>query len=116
MDLFHRLKEEFIQCCAKLQYFSNILNRDKCDIRKRWCLLNETLIRNVKKRPTHKFSFDNIMTNDHVIIANKFNRLFINIGNSLADKIQTAIRFHSYLNHPTNCFFLVLTYYRSQYI
>ena len=45
------------------------------------------------------------MTTDPVIIANKFNEYFINIGNSLADKIPTAEPFHFYLNHPTNVFF-----------
>ena len=45
------------------------------------------------------------MTTDPVIIANKFNEYFINIGNSLADKIPTAEPFHSYLDHPTNCVF-----------
>ena len=56
------------------------------------------------------------MTTDPVIIANKFNEYFINIGNSLADKIPAAEPFHSYLNHPTNCVFYVSTYYRSQNI
>ena len=114
MDLYHRLKEEFKQYRAKLrksireakrQYFSNIFNRHKSDMRKTWCLLNETLNRNVKKQPTHEFLVDNIMTTDPVIIANKFNEYFINIGNSLADKIPMAEPFHSYLNHPTNCVF-----------
>ena len=114
MDLYHRLKEEFKQYRAKLrksireakgQYFRNIFNRHKSDIRKTWCLLNETLNRNVKKQPTHEFLVDNIMTTDPVIIANKFNEYFINIGNSLADKIPMAEPFHSYLNHPTNCVF-----------
>ena len=45
------------------------------------------------------------MTTDPVIIDNKFNEYFINIGNSLADKIPTAEPFHSYLKHPTNCVF-----------
>ena len=45
------------------------------------------------------------MTTDPVVIANKFNEYFINIGNSLADKIPTAEPFHSYLDHPTNCVF-----------
>ena len=114
MDLYHRLKEEFKQYRAKLQksireakrqYFSNIFNRHKSDIRKTWCLLNETLNRNVKKQPTHEFLVDNIMTTDPVIIANKFNEYFINIGNSLADKIPTAEPFHSYLKYPTNYVF-----------
>ena len=39
------------------------------------------------------------------IIANKFNEYFINIGNSLADKIPMAELIHSYLNHSTNCVF-----------
>ena len=81
------------------------MNRHKSDIRKTWCLLNETLNRNVKKQPIHEFLVDNIMTTDPVIIANKFNEYFINIGNSLADKIPTAEPFHSYLDHPTNCVF-----------
>ena len=114
IDLYHRLKEEFKQYRAKLrksiretkrQYFSNIFNRHKSDIRKTWCLLNETLNRNVKKQPTHEFLVDNRMTTDPVIIANKFNEYFINIGNSLADKIPKAEPFHSYLNHPTNYVF-----------
>ena len=114
IDLYHRLKEEFKQYRAKLrksireakrQYFNNIFNRHKSDIRKTWCLLNETLNSNVKKQPTHEFLVDTIMTTDPVIIANKFNEYFINIGNSLADKIPTAEPFHSYLNHPTNCVF-----------
>ena len=64
MDLYHRLKEEFKQYRAKLQksireakrqYFSNIFNRHKSDIRKTWCLLNETLNRNVKCDPPMNF-------------------------------------------------------------
>ena len=114
MDLYHRLKEEFKQYRAKLrksireakqQYFISLLNRHKSDIRKTWCLLNETLNRNVKNQPIHEFLVDKIMTTDPVIIANKFKEYFINIGNSLADKIPTAEHFHSYLNRPTNCFF-----------
>ena len=58
----------------------------------------------MKKQPIHDFLVDNIMT-DPVIIANKFNEYYINIGNSLADKIPTAEPFHSYLDHPTNCVF-----------
>ena len=59
----------------------------------------------MKKQPFHEFLVDN-MTTDPVIIANKFNEYFINISNSLADKIPTAEPFNSYLNHPTNCVFL----------
>ena len=112
MDLYHRLKEEFKQYRAKLrksireakrQYFSNIFNRQKSDIRKTWFLLNETLTRNLKN--LNEFLVDNIMTTDPVIIANKFNEYFINFGNSLADKIPMAEPFHSYLNHPTSCVF-----------
>ena len=114
MDLYHRLKEEFKQYRAKLrksireakrQYFISIFNRHKSDTRKTWCLLNDTLNRNVKKQPIHEFLVDNIMTTDPVIIAIKFNEYVINIGNSLADKIPTAEHFHSYLNRPTNCVF-----------
>ena len=64
------------------QYYISIFNRHKNYIRKTWCLLNETLNRNIKKQPTHEFLVDNILTTDPVIIANKFNEFFNNIGNS----------------------------------
>ena len=125
MDLYHRFKEEFKQYRAKLrksiregkrQYFISLFIRQKSNIGKTWCLLNETLNRNVKKQPIHEFLVDNGMTTDPVIIANKFSEYFINIGNSLADKIPTAEPFHSYLNHSTKCVFFVSTYYRRQNI
>ena len=106
MDLYHRLKEEFKQYRAELrksireakrQYFISIFSRHKSDIRKTWCLLNKTLNRNVKKQPIHEFLVDNVMTTDPVIIANTCNEYFINIGNSLADKIPTAEPLHPYL-------------------
>ena len=80
----------------KTAIFIRIFNRHKSDIRKTWCLLNETLNRNVKKQPIHEILVDNIMTTDPVFIANKFNKYFINIGNSLAVKIPTAEPFHSF--------------------
>ena len=47
------------------------------------------------------------MITDPVIIANKFKEYFINIGNSLADKIPMAEPFHFCLNRSTHCVFFL---------
>ena len=45
------------------------------------------------------------MISDPIIIANKFNQYFANIGSTLADKIPSATHFNSYLSNPVDSVF-----------
>ena len=112
--LYDRLKTEFkdyraslrkIIRKAKRDYYTHIFNRHKNDIKKTWSLINETLNRNLKKQSTHEFLINDEMISDPIIIANKFNQYFAHIGSTLADKIQSAPHFNSYLSNPVDSVF-----------
>ena len=53
---------------------------------------------NVHTWSTYLFSLNNQLVSDPVVIANSFNDYFVSIGRKLADKIQPAQHFSSYLN------------------
>ena len=87
--MYERLKNEFKEYRASLRkiirkakhdYYTNIFNRHKNDIKKTWLLINETLNRNLKKQSTHEFLIIGKMISDPIIIANKFNQYFAHIG------------------------------------
>ena len=112
--LYDRLKTEFKDYRASLRkiirkaqrdYYTQIFNRHKNDIKKTWSLINETLNRNLKKQSTHEFLINDEMISDPIIIANKFNQYFAHIGSTLADKIPSAPHFNSYLSNPVDSVF-----------
>ena len=74
-------------------YLLNIKN----DIKKTWKILNETLNRNTKEQIRQKFSINNQLVSDPEVIANSFNEYFASIGRKLAENIQPAQHFSSYL-------------------
>ena len=83
---------------AKRTYFEHIFIQHKNDIKKTWKILNETLSRNTKKQIRQEFSINNQLVSDPEVIANSFNEYFVSIGRKLAEKIQPAQHFSSYLN------------------
>ena len=107
--LYERLKNEFKEYRASLRktirkakrdFYTHISNRHKNDIKKTWSLINETLNRNLRKQSTNEFLVGDQMLSDPLVIANKFNEYFADIGSILADKIPPAPHFNNYLNNP----------------
>ena len=121
VELFNRRKEEFKLYRthlrksirnAKRTYFEHIFTQNKNDIKKTWKILNETLSRNTKiqirqkKTKKHEeFSINNQLVSDPEVIANSCNEYFVSIGRKLAEKIQPAQHFSSYLNVPSETVF-----------
>ena len=107
VELFNRRKEEFKMYRtnlrksirnAKRTCFEHIFTQHKNNIKKTWKILNETLSRNTKKQIRQEFSINNQLVSDPEVIANSFNEYFVSIGRKLAEKIQPAQHFSSYLN------------------
>ena len=114
VELFNRRKEEFKLYRTNLRksirntkrtYFEHIFTQNKNDIKKTWKILNETLSRNTKKQIRQEFSINNQLVSDPEVIANSFNEYFVSIGRKLAEKIQPAQHFSSYLNVPSETVF-----------
>ena len=75
--LYERLKTEFKEYRAGLRtpikkakrdFYIHIYNRHKNDIKKTWSLINETLIRNLRKQSTYKFLVDDQMISNPMTI------------------------------------------------
>ena len=114
VELFNRRKEEFKLYRtnlrksirnAKRTYFEHIFTQNKNDIKKTWKILNETLSRNTKIQIRQEFSINNQLVSDPEVIANSCNEYFVSIGRKLAEKIQPAQHFSSYLNVPSETVF-----------
>ena len=91
---------------TKNRYFNRNFTAYKCDIKKTWLVINDTLRRNKNKRdlPT-TFNYNGLVLSDPKEIANSFNIYFASIGDKLSSEIKTPtnnnINFTSYLKNPT---------------
>ena len=91
---------------TKKRYFNRIFAAYKCDIKKTWLVINDTLSRNKNKCDLPAtFNYNGLVLSDPIEIANSFNVYFASIGDNLASEIKTPtnknINFTSYLKNPT---------------
>ena len=91
---------------TKKRYFNRIFTAYKCDIKKTWLVIHDTLSRNKNKCDLPAtFNYNGLVLSDPIEIANSFNVYFASIGNKLASEIKTPtnknINFTSYLKNPT---------------
>jgi len=96
---------------SKQNYFGNLLNEYKHDIRKTWNVLNTIIGRNNDKSSiSDNFIIDNISINDPSKIADCFCHYFTNVGKTLAANIpKVSINPHTYLSkqkHVKNSIYL----------
>ena len=97
---FHNILRQSIKE-AKRIYFVRTFERFKYDIKQTWSTINETLHRKKKKSLPSVFSHNGKMLRDSVEIANSFNQYFIDIGPSLANRIDSNRHFRDYLRTPS---------------
>ena len=70
---------------AKKKYYHNCFNKFKCDMKKTWSTINEVLNKTkMKKDFPDYFEINGMNVSNKKIIANEFNKYFIDIGPSLA--------------------------------
>ena len=97
---FHNILRQSIKE-AKRIYFVRTFERFKYDIKQTWSTINETLQRKKKKSLPSVFSHNGKMLRDSVEIANSFNQYFIDVGPSLANRIDSNHHFRDYLRTPS---------------
>ena len=96
----YRNKLNHIIKLAEKHYYKDKFELYKNDLKKSWGLI-KTIIGKQKSRPQpcKQFQINDTMTDDPMLITNKFNDYFVNIGNSLANKIKsTGDHFSKYLS------------------
>jgi hypothetical protein len=95
-----------LRLCEK-NYYSDMLENNKKDMKKTWNIINE-LIHKRKKKSSNlpaQFLRNNAIIKGNLNIANGFNDYFINVGPNLADKITNdnpSIKFSHYMDDNIN--------------
>lgn len=87
---------------AKKNYYSNLFIRYKHDVKKTWSVIKETLNRGNHTALPQFFLHNGKILKDQCEIANSFNSYFINIGNNLAENIQSDVQYSTYLDTNAN--------------
>ena len=76
------------------------MTEHKSDLKKSWNILRKVINKNKGKTTVTKFKFNDTVTEDKQLIADKFNEYFINVGPSLAKDIpKNQFTPHKYLNN-----------------
>ena len=77
----------------KKRYFNRIFTAYKCDIKKTWLVINDTLSRNKNKCDLPAtFNYNGLVLSDPIEIANSFNVYFASIGDKLASEIKNSYK------------------------
>jgi len=83
---------------AKINYYKSSFQKYKNDMKSTWNIIKEIINKsNSKSDYPEKFIINDLEVNDPKIIADGFNKFFIDIGPKLAGKIRTASNFEQYL-------------------
>ena len=84
---------------VKSQYYKDKLNKFKGDVKGTWKMLNELLNKKKRDQPmVSSFMNENKCIDNKKEISNEFNKFFIKIGPTMAEKIPRNVRKH-YLDY-----------------
>ena len=84
----YRNKLKTILKKSEKQHYSDLLAANKSNIKKTWQIIKSIVNKNKMKKINSKFKLpDGSVTENKLLISNKFNDFFINIGPNLAKKI-----------------------------
>ena len=93
----YRNKLKHILQKAEKDHYACLLESYKSNMRKTWGVLKEIINKNKIRKAQAQFKLnDGSTTSDKLIISEKFNEFFINIGPTLANKIPKQTRNHSF--------------------
>lgn len=89
IDQYRKYKNKLnhIMRIAEKQYYKNLLDTNKNDLKKTWKILNKIINKNKKATFQSRFKKGDTYLTEPEDIANGFNNYFANIGKSLAEKI-----------------------------
>ena len=107
LQTYNRILRQSIRKAKKMYYFK-CFEKFKNDMKNTWCTIKEVINKTKNKHdfPNH-FLIDDVNVSDPLMIANKFNEFFVNIGPKLADGIISPLNtnFKDYLTSECNTSF-----------
>ena len=93
----YRNKLKHILLKAEKDHYASLLESYKSNMKKTWGILKEIINKNKVRKIQEQFKLsDGSVTSNKLIISEKFNEFFINIGPTLAKKIPHQSRNHSF--------------------
>ena len=87
---------------AKKEYFDRVFVAYKCDMKKTWQVISETLNRNKKHEMPSLFTHEGRDLAGSTEIANAFNTYFANIGKNLSSQIDQNVDDADYKQYLTS--------------
>ena len=72
---------------AEKQYFHDLLEANKMNLKKSWSIIKNVINKKQHSQTSSEFNVNGVITSDHKVVADAFNRFFTNIGKHLSDKI-----------------------------
>ncbi len=88
---------------AEIEYYSNQLEMNKCDIVKTWKTMKTIIGKNCDNtKKKLNFVINNEIISDNDIVASEFNHFFVSIGPELASCISCTVNPLSYVNYVQN--------------
>ena len=105
----YRNKLRHILLQQEKNYYAELLKANRSNMKKTWSILKSVVNKGIKRQVQAKFKMnDGSITNDKVLISEKFNDFFTGVGPSLAKKIPTQVisPLHYMGNRVQNSIFL----------
>ena len=102
LQTYNRILKQNIRL-AKKSYYDDCFDKFRNDIKKTWLTIKEILQKSNKTKSfPNSFMINNTNIRDPHVIANEFNKYFVNIGPNLAENILPPINksFTDYLQSP----------------
>ena len=93
---------------AEREHYDLTFKRNKNNLKQTWRIIKTALNRNKQSQIAQEFKVDGKLVDDKSIIANKFNKYFLNIGPNLARNIpHSSCTYESFIQNPnSNSIFL----------
>ena len=88
---------------GKRVYHFNLFSKYKEDVKKTWSIITDTLAKTSSQNINCEFEVDNRTNTDPAESANKFNKYFVAIGQSLSHYTQPDKSYNEYLSNWPNC-------------
>ena len=104
----YRNKLNHILRSAERKYYQDLLIEHKTNVKKSWQIIKGIINKRKYRLNNTKFKHNGAIIEDGKLVADKFNKYFVNVGESLAKSIpQSKRKPDEYINFKTSeCFYL----------
>ena len=85
-----RMRFNYLLRKCQRDYYENYLKSNKCNLRKTWSVLKKIINKTSQSENSETFVINNKQITDKHVIANSFNKYFINIGPNLSKTLLST--------------------------